>query len=166
MIILCCLNCLLKLCLSYSPSMEVTWSRNISWDFGRQFWMTDRPSISWWRRQMETLSALLAICAGNSPLTLNSPHKGQCRGTLMFSLISAWINGWVNNGEAGDMRRHCAHYDGIVMCSEKANYKKNGRRLSDLDNKAFDSEIFIHDTRQTGVVVRVGPQTLFKCYFF
>ena len=45
---------------------------------------------------------------------VNSPHKGQWRGTLKFSLICAWINGWVNNGEA-DLRRHRAHYDVIVM---------------------------------------------------
>ena len=36
--------------------------------------------------------------------TVNSPHKGQWRGALMFSLICAWINGWVNNCEAGDLR--------------------------------------------------------------
>ena len=46
---------------------------------------------------------------------VHSPHKGQWRGALMFSLISVWINGWVNNREAGDLRRHCAHYDVIVM---------------------------------------------------
>ena len=34
----------------------------------------------------------------------------------MFSLISAWINGWVNNGEVGDLRRHRSHYDVTVMC--------------------------------------------------
>ena len=33
----------------------------------------------------------------------------------MFSLISAWINGWVNNRKAGDLKRHRAHYDGTVM---------------------------------------------------
>ena len=32
---------------------------------------------------------------------VNSPHKGQWRGTLMFSLICVWINDWVNNREAG-----------------------------------------------------------------
>ena len=68
---------------------------------------------SWWRHQMETFSALLAICAGNSPV--NSPHKGQWRGALMFSLIYTRINCWVNNGEAGDLRRHRAHYDVTVM---------------------------------------------------
>ena len=42
---------------------------------------------------------------------VNSPHAGQWRGALMFSLICAWINGWVNNGEAGDLRRNRVHYD-------------------------------------------------------
>ena len=46
---------------------------------------------------------------------VNSPHKGQWRGALMFSLICARINGWVNNGEAGDLRRYRAHYDVTVM---------------------------------------------------
>ena len=46
---------------------------------------------------------------------VNSPHKGQWRGALMFSLICTWINGWVNNGEAGDLRCHQAHYYAIVM---------------------------------------------------
>ena len=63
---------------------------------------------------METFSALLAICAGNSPVP---PHKGQWCGALMFSLICVWINGWINNREAGDLRRHRAHYDVIVMAN-------------------------------------------------
>ena len=46
---------------------------------------------------------------------VNSPHEGQWRGALMFSLICAQINSWVNNGEAGDLRRHRAHYDVTVM---------------------------------------------------
>ena len=46
---------------------------------------------------------------------VNSPHKSQWRGALMFSLICAWINCWVNNLEAGDMRRHRTHYDVIAM---------------------------------------------------
>ena len=44
-------------------------------------------------------------------------NKCQWRGALMFSLICVWINGWVNNREAGDLRRHQAHYDVIVMYS-------------------------------------------------
>ena len=48
---------------------------------------------------------------------VKSPRKGKWRGALMFSLISVWINGWVNNGEAGDLRRYRAHYDVTVMIS-------------------------------------------------
>ena len=47
--------------------------------------------------------------------SVNSPHKGQWRGALRFSLICAWINGWVNNCETGDLRHYRAHYDVIVM---------------------------------------------------
>ena len=46
---------------------------------------------------------------------VNSPHQGQWPGDLMFSLICALINGWVNNREAGDSRRHRAHYGVAVM---------------------------------------------------
>ena len=46
---------------------------------------------------------------------VNSPHKGQWRRALMISLICVWINGWVNNPEAGDLRRYCAHFDITVM---------------------------------------------------
>ena len=48
---------------------------------------------------------------------VNFPHKGQWRGALMFSLIYPWINDWVNNREAGDLRRQHGHYDVIVMYS-------------------------------------------------
>ena len=46
---------------------------------------------------------------------VNSPHKGQWCGALMFSLMCTRINSWVNNREAGDLRRYRAHYDVTVM---------------------------------------------------
>ena len=46
---------------------------------------------------------------------VNSPHKGQWRGALIFPLICTSINGWVNNREADDLRRCHAHYDVTVM---------------------------------------------------
>ena len=61
---------------------------------------------------------------GNSPIPgvrgihrspVNSPNKGQWRWALMFSLICVWINGWVNNREAGDLRRYRAHHDVTLM---------------------------------------------------
>ena len=48
---------------------------------------------------------------------VNSPHKGQWRGALLFSLICAWTHDWVNNCEAGGLRRHRTHRDVIVMSS-------------------------------------------------
>ena len=45
---------------------------------------------------------------------VNSPHKGQWHRVLMFSLIWAWIDGWVNNGSACDLRCHF-HYDVTIM---------------------------------------------------
>ena len=69
--------------------------------------------ISWWRHQMETFSALLALCvAGEFPA--QRPGRWSFD-QLMFSLICASINGWVHNREAGDLRRHRAHYDVTVM---------------------------------------------------
>ena len=47
---------------------------------------------------------------------VNFPHKGHFwRGVLMYLLICVWINRWVNDHEAGDLRRHRALYDVTVM---------------------------------------------------
>ena len=48
-------------------------------------------------------------------LPVNSPHKGQWRRALMFSLICTRINGLVNNHGVGDLRRHWPHYDVTAM---------------------------------------------------
>ena len=82
-------------------------------------WQTNRLLVikfsSWWRHQMETFSALLALCAGNSPVNGEFPSQRPVTRSFDVSLICAWINAWVNNREAGDLRRHCAHYDVTVM---------------------------------------------------
>ena len=46
---------------------------------------------------------------------VNSTHKGQGRGALMFSLSCVWTNGCANNRDAGYLRRHRAHYNVTVM---------------------------------------------------
>ena len=85
---------------------------------------------------------------------VNSPHKGQWRGALMFSLICAWIHGWVNNREGGDLRRHRANYDVTVMCW----YNEVSTMAADAMSSAFT--IFImrikradtfHEPRHIGV---------------
>ena len=101
-------------------SLQLGWQQNemsIIFKLRRKNRSWNGPNVA--HNQMETFSAFLTICAGNSP------HKGQWRGALMFSLIYAWINGWVNNREAGELRRHRAHYDVTVM------------RTSDLISSVF-----------------------------
>ena len=67
---------------------------------------------AWWCHQMGTFSALLAICAGISPVTGEFPAQRPV--TRSFDVFCAWINRWANHGEAGDLRRYRAHYDVMV----------------------------------------------------
>ena len=66
------------------------------------------PSTTWWRYHFPRYWPFMR---GIYRSPANSPHKGQWRGAFMFSLICAWINGWVNNRQAGDLRCHRAHCD-------------------------------------------------------
>ena len=70
--------------------------------------------MPWWRHPMETFSAFLAICAGNSPATAEflAQRPVKRRFDVFFDLC---LNKRVNNGEAGDLRRHRTHYDVTIM---------------------------------------------------
>ena len=78
---------------------------------------------------------------------VDSPQKGQWRGAFMFSLICAWIKGWVNNRQAGDLRRHQAHYDVIVMWIislyhlHRAILKKSGGNRFHIEKNIYFSNI-------------------------
>ena len=67
---------------------------------------------SWWRHHFPCYWPFLR---GVHRSPVNSHHKGQWRGALIFSLVSVWINGWVNNREADDLRRYHTHCDVTVM---------------------------------------------------
>ena len=86
----------------------------------------------------------------------NSPHKGQWHGALMFSLICIWINGWVNNREAGDLRRHRAHYDVIVMAmySVLASFPSTSvsQVYMQITRFSFDHDVKISDLRKSEVL--------------
>ena len=58
---------------------------------------------------MAAFSALLAICAGNSPASGEFPAQRP------VTRMCVWINGWENNCEGGGLRRYRALYDVIVM---------------------------------------------------
>ena len=72
---------------------------------------------AWWRHQMETFFGVTGHLCGEftGPRWIPRTKASQWRGALTFSLIWVWIKGWVNNREAGDLRRYRAHYDVIVM---------------------------------------------------
>ena len=72
-------------------------------------WNTD---VTWWRHQMDTISALLALCTVTGEFPSQRPVT---RSFDVFVLICTWIVGWVNNRENGDLRRHRAHYGVTVM---------------------------------------------------
>ena len=63
---------------------------------------------------------------------VNSPQKGQWHGALMFSLICAWINAWVNNREAADLRCHLTHYEVIVMSSNPTTIALHLKWIQDI----------------------------------
>ena len=102
-----------------SQATDVIWSR--SWcknifsvsDFSEPYWHQEASTR--WRHQMETFSALLALCAGKSLVTGEFPSQRSVTRAFMFSMIGAWINGWVHKREAGYLRRHRAHYDVTLM---------------------------------------------------
>ena len=77
--------------------------------FGKPWRSFDITEI-WWRHQMETFPRYWPFVREIHQSPVNSPHKCLWRGTLMFSLIWARINGWVNR-KTGAMTPHRAHYD-------------------------------------------------------
>ena len=89
--------------------------RHTQWKFGTIDIATDQTSTEWhnhddvikWKHFPRYWPFVRGIH--------RSSHKGQWRGALVFTLICVWINGCVNNREAGDLRRYCAHYGVTVM---------------------------------------------------
>ena len=70
---------------------------------------------SWWHHQMETFSRYWPFVQGIHRSPVNSPHKNQWCGALIFSLICTCINGWAIDREAGDLRRYRTNFDVPVM---------------------------------------------------
>ena len=65
---------------------------------------------------METFPVLLALCAGNSTVIGKFPAQRPVTRSFGVFFDLRLNKPWVNNREAGDLRRHRAHYDVIVMC--------------------------------------------------
>ena len=74
-------------------------------------------SIPWWRHQMETFSALLALCAGNSPVPgeFRAQRPVTRRFDVSFDLrlnkrLSKQSWGWWFETHTGSLWRHCNAY--------------------------------------------------------
>ena len=104
--------------------------------------------ILWWHHQMETFFELLALCAGNSPVTGEFPLQRPVTQSFDISLICAWTNSWVNNLEAGDMRCHHTHYDVIVMF-----YQSPSLRRSVCLGHFFNSDKINHPSLYEGSIM-------------
>ena len=77
---------------------------------------------------------------------VNTPHKGQWRGALMFFSICAWTNGWVNNRDAGDLRHHRAHYGVTVMRSNSLVLGGNSPTIATASTKHYHEYITVVDS--------------------
>ena len=106
----------------FGSKLAIFWSR-VTLKFDEWPWKNSTPLMdyfklfTWWRHQMETFSSLLAICAGNSSVPGEFPAQRPVTRSFDVCLICVWIDGWVNNREAGDLRRHLDYYEIIVMTS-------------------------------------------------
>ena len=92
----------------------------------------------------KTFSTLLAICVGNSLITGKFPAQRPVTRSFDVFFICAWINGWVNNGEAGDLRHHRTHYDVTVMSTEV-----NAASSSCGGKQYVDERTEVNETRHT-----------------
>ena len=79
---------------------------------------------------------------------------GQWRGALMFTLICVWINGCVNNREAGDLRRYCVHYGVTVMPLEAVD--RGGARVVRASSIISLASLLALHIRQLFVYVHVN----------
>ena len=100
----CTLQCHIPVCKNYRLRFKLHHTSD-------RMMLTTRDDVIKWKH----FPRFWPFLRGIHRSLVNSPHIGQWHGALMFSMICAWINDWVNNREAGDLRRHHAHYDVIVM---------------------------------------------------
>ena len=64
---------------------------------------------------------------------VHSLPNGQWRGTLMFSFIYAWISGWINTRDTGNLIHHRAHYDDTVISIMYTPADENSNAISQYD---------------------------------
>ena len=78
-------------------------------------WLWWGQQKTWWRHQLETFSALLALCAGNSLVTAGFPSQRAAVRSFDIFFDQRLNDCWVNDRDVGDLGSHRAHYDVTVI---------------------------------------------------
>ena len=94
--------------------------------------------IAWWRHQMGTFSALLALCEGNPPVTGGFPSQRPVTRSFDVFFDLRWTNGRANNRDAGDLRHRRDHYD-ITVITYQFNIKRHYVREESGGSRPFGS---------------------------
>ena len=103
---------------------------------------------TWWRHGMETLSASLALCEGNTPV--ESLHKGPATRALIICFMLTSTKSWSNSRAAGDLTHHETHCDCDVT-------------VMIITNSIYESHCIIQFDRQNITrFVTTSTVTLFK----
>ena len=106
-------------------------------------WCLAPSVISMMTSSNGNISALLALRMGNSRSLVDSPHRSQWRGALVFSLTCAWTNGCANNLDVDDLWRHRAHYDITVIFQRiPATYDKEINPSLSKPSLKFNSSLY------------------------
>ena len=92
------------------PSKMASNAENVGWCWCDTDWSLHDEVIKW-----KHFPRYWTSVRGIHRSPVNSPNKGQWRGAMVFSLICGCTNDWVNNREAGDLKRHRTHYDVTAM---------------------------------------------------
>ena len=91
-----------------------------------------------WNNGVRCMSSYILMTSSNRNIfRVTGPFCGEFTGEfpsqrsltrgLHVSLIRAWTNSWINNRDAGDLRRHRAHYDVTVMINHPGPYISKSR---------------------------------------
>ena len=91
---------------------------------------------------------------------VESSHNDQWRGTLMFCLICTWTNDWANNWDAGNLRRHRAHYYVTVMSTPFCRWDRYT-----LDLAPYRGYWRTGFWRGWVIEVLVAVEKLWKCFY-
>ena len=100
-------------------------------------------SYAWWRQQMETFPRYCPFVRVIHRSPVNFPHKYQWREALTIVFICTWSIDLVNNRDAGDLRRHLAHYE-VTELNWLVNHVFGNRRFLSFCTREIAKNLETH----------------------